>query len=189
MAQVSLDLSGIARSMPRIPEPISDALTALQTGVNNIDNDNISAGAAIAISKTALGIYTPWTAYTPVIYGGTVEGAGTYTTQAGEYCQMGKNVFFSVVIVITAHTGSGTARITLPITSGTFSNSTLRYCFSCRYTSLASGDDVYDAVVNVGPGNTYCDIYQVGIGKTGIPFQLEDDTSFTLMFSGFYRVD
>jgi hypothetical protein len=93
--------------------------TALRDLVNGqLDNDNIKASAGIAISKTALGIYTAWTDWTPTYYGTTSAGTGTYTTQEGRYCQIGKVVTFSAYVVTTNHTGTGNLRATVPIASG-----------------------------------------------------------------------
>ena len=62
-----------------------------------------------------------WKTFTPTITGSAVAGAGTYTHQHGYYTQIGKLVMFFANIRLTAHTGSGEPRLSLPVTVGTFS--------------------------------------------------------------------
>lgn len=53
--------------------------------------------------------------YTPVVEGDTATpGVGTYTTRSGIYERIGDMVFFSVRAAWTAHTGSGTFKVSLP---------------------------------------------------------------------------
>lgn len=53
--------------------------------------------------------------YTPVIEGDTsTPGVGTYTVQSGIYERIGDMVFFTAKVGITAHTGTGTFKISLP---------------------------------------------------------------------------
>lgn len=53
-------------------------------------------------------------AFTPVVYGDTTEGVGTYTAQTGRYHIEGNVVHFRVACTLTAHTGSGPMNVTLP---------------------------------------------------------------------------
>jgi hypothetical protein len=56
--------------------------------------------------------------FTPVVAGTTSAGAGTYTTQVGRYTRLGNIVQVSIVLVWSAHTGTGNTKITgLPFTS------------------------------------------------------------------------
>lgn len=50
--------------------------------------------------------------FAPTLIGLTTTGAGTYTTRYGVYVKIGRLVFFSINIVITAHTGTGNMQIT-----------------------------------------------------------------------------
>jgi hypothetical protein len=83
----------------------------------NITNDNIASGAAIAISKTALGTYTPWTDWTPTL---TASGSMTWTSTSineARYTQIGKIVFFKVNITGTVGGSLSTElQFTLPST-------------------------------------------------------------------------
>lgn len=60
--------------------------------------------------------------FTPVLQGTTLAGAGTYTTQTGTYTKIGNKVFFDITLVQTAHTGTGSIRISgipFAMTTGT----------------------------------------------------------------------
>lgn len=75
---------------------------------SNITNDNIAANAGIDISKTDLGTFTPWTAFTPAAYGGT--GSMTFssvTVNKARYMQIGKKV--TVYYDFTGTTGGTTS--------------------------------------------------------------------------------
>jgi len=45
--------------------------------------------------------------WTPFVYGGTVNGSGTYTAQSGKYTKIGDCVYYYVNLAWSAHTGSG----------------------------------------------------------------------------------
>ena len=49
--------------------------------------------------------------FTPIVVGVSTEGVGTYTSQQGKYTKIGNVVTFSVYLVWTAHTGTGSMRI------------------------------------------------------------------------------
>lgn len=56
--------------------------------------------------------------FTPVLYGVTTAGTGTYTAQYGRYQKVGNWVHFRLYLTWTAHTGTGQMRISgLPYTS------------------------------------------------------------------------
>ncbi len=81
----------------------------------NLDNTNISASAAIAISKTTLGTFTDWTAWVPVWTGGTIGNA----IVVANYTQIGNVVHFYIFInpgSTTTITGGATIlRLSMPI--------------------------------------------------------------------------
>lgn len=57
--------------------------------------------------------------FTPVVYGTTSAGAGTYTVQTGRYTRIGNVVHIAIVVAWTAHSGSGNIEIGgLPFTAG-----------------------------------------------------------------------
>lgn len=54
-------------------------------------------------------------AYSPSYFGGATAGATTFTTQVGAWIQLGAVVIATGQLVWTAATGTGNARISLPI--------------------------------------------------------------------------
>jgi len=57
--------------------------------------------------------------FTPVIVGNTTAGAGTYTSQIGQYTKVGNRVFIQIRVDWSAHTGTGTTALAgYPFTSG-----------------------------------------------------------------------
>jgi hypothetical protein len=56
--------------------------------------------------------------YTPTAVGGTTAGTTTYNTQVGQYTKIGRMVSVEIYVNVTAMTGSGELRISLPFTSG-----------------------------------------------------------------------
>jgi hypothetical protein len=111
---------------PSTSNPVAPGSTVLNTHINtdvdtvyneingNLDNDNIKAGAAIAISKTALGTYTVWTSYAPSYYAETGTW-GSITTWVARYCQMGKTVFVQVHATGTTGAGATALGFSVPI--------------------------------------------------------------------------
>lgn len=74
--------------------------------------------AGIKFANETMSTYDEGT-WTPAITGSTGNPTITYTTQTGEYIQIGKLVFANFQITInTISGGSGVARISLPITVG-----------------------------------------------------------------------
>lgn len=67
-----------------------------------------------------------FTTYTPVAEGASVAGAGTYTRQYGRWRRIGRQVFFELEIVQTAHTGTGLLELSLPVAVDASSNNELR---------------------------------------------------------------
>lgn len=72
-----------------------DTLYSLVNG--NIENDNIKSGANIAISKTALGTYVPWTAWVPSFFKADGTTALTASVTTARYTQIGKLVTIELV--------------------------------------------------------------------------------------------
>lgn len=59
-------IAQIVAAQPKKPGPIHDALQAIQNWASaGLVDADIAAGAAIAISKTALGIFSAWANWTP----------------------------------------------------------------------------------------------------------------------------
>lgn len=91
-----------------------DKLYTLQNG--NIDNDNISASANIAASKTVFGTYTAWTTYSPTIYKNDGVTAFTGTVGYSKYTQIAGTVIWRLTFVANDNQTPGTALyITTPV--------------------------------------------------------------------------
>lgn len=65
------------------------------------------------LEKPDVGIIS--TTYTPTYVGGTTPGVTTYSLQQGVYIRCGKLVVATGAVVWTNATGTGTARISLPV--------------------------------------------------------------------------
>lgn len=151
----------------------------------NIENANIKAAAAIAISKTALGTYTAPTTYTPVISGGTLAGAGTYTTQLGYYTQIGKLVNFLAIVAITNHTGTGDYKLSLPVAVGTDK----LLVANVAPSSLTIGGAGYYVFGLATSTETYMLLKVSANNAAATTLQIESDTAHTIYVTGSYLVD
>lgn len=89
---------------------VNTEIVNLGNSVNNIVNDQISASAAIAISKTELGAYTA-----PTVYSSTITGFSGTPTQSVVYTRIGKKV--SVNAIITGTSNATGFTFTVPSTS------------------------------------------------------------------------
>jgi hypothetical protein len=94
----------------------SQVETELNEIFTNITNANISASAAIAISKTELGTYTAWTNWTPTFTASGSMTIGSLSISIARYCQIGKIVYFQVYAsMTTGGTASNAIKFTLPL--------------------------------------------------------------------------
>ena len=74
---------------------------------------------AIGTTPASLQGYNVSGTFTPILYGTTSAGTGTYTTQIGLYTRVGNLVNFQIDLTWTAHTGTGNMGIDqLPFSSG-----------------------------------------------------------------------
>ena len=88
---------------------LNNEIDHIQSDYNsNIDNSNIAAAAAIAVSKTTLGTFTDWGAHT-VAWAGTGNPAIGNGTLTGRYTQIGGAVIYVVRLLCGATTTYGTA--------------------------------------------------------------------------------
>lgn len=70
----------------------------------------LAADTLILASGTALANYVEGT-FTPVIQGATLAGVGTYSIQNGYYTRVGNRCLFTLTVVWSAHTGTGSMLI------------------------------------------------------------------------------
>lgn len=120
--------------------------------------------------------------FTPVIEGNTTAGTGTYTTQLGRYTRIGNRCLFNIRLAWTAHTGTGTMKVTgLPFsTDNTASNNPTVSIWSdsLTYTGQLS------TWMNSGGSSIQLSQISSGAAATGVPM----DTSGTLFISGQYEI-
>lgn len=137
---------------------------------------SVTFGAGTALSTFVQNTFTPTLAF-----GGASTGI-TYSTQSGEYTQVGNLVVFSFQIVLTSKGSStGSATFAAPIADGGTNSS----CSSGRY-SLITLDALY---TNIGASisSSTINLYESGSAQTSAVLA---DTHFannsTLFLSGHY---
>jgi hypothetical protein len=122
--------------------------------------------------------------WTPVIYGSTSAGLGTYTTQVGRYTKIGRLVFVEAKLVISAHTGTGNFLISgLPYDCNSIHNA--------RFSVIDRADLVITAghylVPVLSKGTSVITLMEAATGEDTSAV-LAIDVACTLEFSGFYTV-
>lgn len=120
--------------------------------------------------------------FTPVIIGTTTAGTGTYSSQVGRYTKIGRTVSFTIRLVWSAHTGTGSLRINgLP-----FNNAAINVPVSLRINALTSPAST---VVQAHVISSQNDIaFEDVTVATGIAGSLAMDTSADLMVNGTYSI-
>ena len=122
--------------------------------------------------------------FTPVVYGVTTAGAGTYTTQVGAYTKIGNVVYITIALSWTAHTGTGSIRISgLPFASGTVSSAGSTLAIRASGLSLSANNTLVGA--QLPDGNSYIIIHEYPVGGGGIS-GVDMDTNASMWLSGHY---
>lgn len=119
--------------------------------------------------------------FTPIIVGLTTAGAGTYTTQTGLFTVKEGKVYFEIVLVWTAHTGTGGMSIQgLPLVPAT------HMPVSIMYDSVAVGTGKQlTGYTNTGaPAAIYLFASDVAGGAANL---LAMDPAGSLYIAGWYR--
>ncbi len=116
--------------------------------------------------------------FTPTVYGATVAGTTTYTTQTGRYARVGNRIDVWLRVTWTAQTGSGSLTVGgLPFTSkSTFLGSMV--VFPLSFTFAGSG-----IVAFLSGSRTYLELYSPASGGGGL---VAMDTAADLIISGTY---
>lgn len=114
---LNLDLSAIAIGSPRVPDPIANALSIIQTTINSLGNAHIASDAAIEISKTALATFINWTDYSASVTLKKADGttALTGTVRLFRYTRIGKFVLVQYVITDIANPSGSSIFFSLPV--------------------------------------------------------------------------
>jgi hypothetical protein len=124
-------------------------------------------------------------AFTPTISGTTTAGAGTYTAQTGRYTKIGNRVHFSIYLVWTAHTGTGSLLVTgLPFTSNATALAFSTASVYAANLALTAGNYIQSYIA---PNNNFFSFDQVPTGG-GAAASISMDTSATILLSGTYEV-
>lgn len=119
--------------------------------------------------------------FTPVLVGISTAGTGTYTTQIGNYQKIGNWVSIRIILVWTAHTGTGNLRITgLPYSGNAAANTYLPVCTSSvTYT----GNQI---VGLVGTGSALITLFVEAAGSAFASLAM--DTAGSIYITGRYLV-
>lgn len=118
--------------------------------------------------------------YTPTIVGTTTAGVGTYTAQSGRYSYQGNRVQFSAVITTTAHTGTGSAKILLPLFASLSEDIVINMTiYGTTYTG-------YPVATISGAEGTY-GVISIVNGATGGITNLAIPAAATYQISGTYQ--
>lgn len=123
--------------------------------------------------------------WTPVMYGTTSAGTGTYTTQLGYYSLIGNVCYFTCYLTWSAHTGTGNIRISgLPYTVATGSVHAVASSVYHSSLALAAG---YILLAFVNNATDTISLKQSPAGG-GSAADVPIDTSAHVLVSGFYFI-
>ena len=120
--------------------------------------------------------------YTPTYLGLTTPGVTTYTTQAGFYTQIGRVVFFCGRVVWTAMTGTGTASVSIPLTSDATTN--MRYFIGVYPTNVTFANG--SIAGTIAPNSAFFQMNSPATNAAGTPIAME--AAGDLIFAGFFFV-
>jgi hypothetical protein len=122
--------------------------------------------------------------FTPVIEGTTTTGTGTYTSQVGRYTKIGNRVQYNLLVLWTAHTGTGNLRVAgLPFTSQSTGNNL--HPAALYSSNLTTPANHYPAAT-VANNTTTISVYSIATGGSTLAL-LAMDTAATLYISGHYE--
>ena len=132
---------------------------------------------------------TPWDSgnlpyevgtFTPTVFGATVAGVATYTTQLGKYTRIGNRVFFMIYVSWTAASGTGDLRIGgFPFTSAGASPEQ----FSIITENLTFSGQL---VAGMASGTNYATPMTVASGVNWAPVSM--DAAAGIRLSGSYQI-
>jgi len=124
--------------------------------------------------------------FTPVIFGTTTAGVGTYTSQVGLYTKIGNVVYYTINVAWSAHTGTGNIGLSgLPFTSR---NSTGALWIASGFSNNLAMSASNILAPRVGSNSTQVIIAQTPVGG-GAPNNIPMDSSVTTLgITGFYFV-
>lgn len=115
MAKYTALFPGIANGTTADGGQVRQELDALGNAANDITNDQISASANIAISKTALGTYTAWTAWTPTLAAVGGGSLGSSAIGVSRWTQIGKVAILQIQVLGTVSGAVSQLTFTAPV--------------------------------------------------------------------------
>lgn len=120
--------------------------------------------------------------FTPIIVGGTTAGVGTYTYQNGMYTRIGNVVNVSLRVEVSAHTGTGSIKFSLPFIPKATSSGSHAFILPCNVSNLTFSGYVngYTAI----DGTAYALLLGNSSGSSYTTISM--DTSFIITMSGMY---
>lgn len=122
------------------------------------------------------------TTYTPT-YDGAVSGVTTYSVQQGSYVREGNTVAVTGTIVWTNATGTGDARISLPITASATTNQNFSGFVRTVNITFANGS----VQAQIAANTAYMIMFSPATNAAGTTVQME--TAGNLIFTAVYFVD
>jgi len=158
------------------------------TTSNRLINNSFSSQAIGAIPGVYSGLTASRTSlygtFTPVLEGISSAGVGTYSVQKGTYAREGKLMHISIALTWSAHTGTGSLRITgLPAAAKTDAN--IIQMFQCVASELTFTGTFIAAGVVSGASNL--NLYTVASGAAIANIAM--DTAGSLWITGTYEVE
>lgn len=148
-------------------------------GTTGIGKDSNVSNASISGNVNNDVPYYEEGSFTPVIFGTTWDGVGTYNAQLGKYTKQGNIVSFDFVIDWSAHTGTGDMRLSgLPYTASNVEPQSIALV-------SPNGLTVVGNVTILILGNTKTALFSYN--ENGTSGNVPMDNAATIRCSGFYR--
>ena len=152
------------------------ALPAL--GTITVDNIQLPSTAVASANANNLDDYEEGT-WTPIIFGTTTAGTGTYIVQGAVYTKIGKTVSVAGFVGWSAHTGTGNMKMGgLPFT--TLNNSNANSCFA-----LSEIGNITTAASNILTLQVVHNTTDAQFSRTPVGGGV--DASVTLDVAGYFR--
>jgi len=146
------------------------------TGTLTVDNIQFPATAVASANANNLDDYEEGT-FTPTIKGNTTAGTGTYSNQHGNYTKIGDLCFINIFIQWSAHTGSGTMKLSgLPFTTLNKYQSAVPHTADIPFTG--------NIEMEANPSDTELYFYQ---NNNGSVTSINIDTSAFAMLTWVYK--
>jgi hypothetical protein len=115
--------------------------------------------------------------------GGTTAGATTYTTQQGAWWLFGPVMFVTGTVTWTAASGTGTARISLPIAAANVSNQTFGGSAALQSVTFANGSPQ----IVISPNTAY--FILISPLTNAVSTNVAVEAAGTVVFSLFFAIE